>query len=58
MKKKYVSPRFEQRKLIPTTIIAASLENGGVGGNGDEGEVRQENLFNSDDPSSIWDNEW
>lgn len=58
MKKKYVSPRFEQRKLIPTTIIAASLENGGVGNDGDEGEVRRQNYDLSNGASSIWDNEW
>lgn len=59
MKKRYVSPRCLSEKIDFTSLIAESLVYGGDGGNGDEGEVRQEIRYDTDVASSSpWDNEW
>lgn len=59
MKNRYVSPRCQSEKIDFTSLIAASIGGGSEGYNGDEGEVRQENRYNTDvASSSLWDNEW
>lgn len=58
MKKLYIMPHCQSIDLGMADATLQAISGGSEGGNGDEGEVREEASFNQDPRGSLWDEKW